>query len=339
MIRSVGFAMIAAVLLLTDASGAQEISYSGKTISLIVSSGVGGGHEVYARALATRLSSHLPGDATIVVKHMVGAGGRIAAEYIANRAPDDGTEFASLPPEAVFTFGERIGYSISDLAPLGSALAGMQVCITGPNAAVKRFSDTATMPLVLGTSGSGSSTTNLAHMVRNLTHRNAQIKMVGGYTGVNDIALAIDRGEVDGMCGLEWTSLISIRPEWVEKKTVHVILKTGIDPTATISGWHERIEDMREFMDPSAQAVADYIVLGQGMSRPYFAPARTNAAYLRVLRQAILDTWSDPLFLEDAKKMHIDIAPMRAEQAEILMRRAAAAPPDLIEKARKAVEE
>src|SRR3954452_15421528 len=69
--------------------------YKGKTVDMVIGFSVGGGYDVYARSVARFMGDHIPGKPRIVPKNMTGAGSRVAANYVYNVAPKDGTVLAT----------------------------------------------------------------------------------------------------------------------------------------------------------------------------------------------------------------------------------------------------
>lgn len=312
--------------------------YRGKLVSIYSAGSPGSGHDIYARVLAQHLGKHLSGNPTIVLKPMVGLGGRRAAEYIANQAWKDGTEFGSIHPEAFLApLYEKQRYGLDSLVPLGSALAGRQLCITAPDSPIKTFSDTDTHAATFGATAIGGSPANYAYMVQNLTRRNKELfRVITGHRGMSNILFAMEQGLIDGVCGLEWTSFATIKPDWIEgPKRAHILLQTG--PTAheplPVFGY---IPDIRDFVSVEDREVVEFIVKEQLMSRPYFAPAGTDPVYVETLRQALAATWTDPAFLEDARRARLEISPVSIGDMQRVIDSFMSAPPSLIERALRA---
>ena len=328
---------LAALLAASFSSTASAEAFP-KTVSIIVATAVNTGHDIYARLTARYLGDHLPGKPTIVPKTMIGAAGRKAAEYMANQAPADGSEILAVPPETLLApLYESQRYTLDSFAQLGSALAGRQLCLSAPDSPVKKFTDTDLRTVTFGATAIDGAPTSYALMIRNLTRRDPEkTKIVLGYPSTREIFNAMERGEVDAMCGIEWSSLVGAMPQWVyADHKANILLQTSPTAHAPLPVWGD-VPDMRDFMSPEARRLAEFIVAQQGMSRPYVVPARTEASLAAVIREGLWSTWNDPRVQEEARNMKLDILPVSAEHVERIISTYASAPKELVANALKA---
>src|SRR5436190_9057442 len=183
---------------------AVEDFYKGKTISMAIAHSVGGGYDLYGRLLARFWRKHIPGNPTIVPQQMTGAGGLRVVNYLYSAAPKDGTVVGtfsrSLPTLPLFT--PNSNFDGTKLTWLGSIANDTSVCVTGQKSGIKTWQDMLTKPVIMGGQSTGADSDIYARLYRNVF--GAKIKLVSGYPGTNEITLAMDRGEVDGICGLSW---------------------------------------------------------------------------------------------------------------------------------------
>ncbi|HEY6995876.1 MAG TPA: hypothetical protein VH397_19400, partial [Xanthobacteraceae bacterium] len=202
---------LAACILAAPASAADF--YAGKTIDFIIGSDAGGGYDIYARAIARHLPRFIPGNPAIVPKNQPGAGSGRAAAFLYGVAPKDGTVIGAVFPGAIIgpLLDDRAQalYDPTKFQYLASADSATRVCITRERSEIKRFEDALAHKTIMGASAAGGSTRDYANMHRKTT--GAKFDLVAGYKGTADIFLAMERGEVDGMCGLDWASLKSQR--------------------------------------------------------------------------------------------------------------------------------
>jgi hypothetical protein len=160
--------------------------------------------------------------------------------------------------------------------------------------------------------------------------------MVLGYRGTADLSLALERGEIDGFCGFDWASLKSQRPTWVRDKVVNVLIQDAIEPL-------EELTDlgvphiMKYAPDETTRNVLEFILSQTVFHRSFIAPPGTPEAQLAILRKAFDATMADPKFLADAKKLRIDVAPLSGARVQEVVRKLFEAPPDIVERARKAI--
>jgi tripartite-type tricarboxylate transporter receptor subunit TctC len=190
---------------LTAAPAPAADFYAGKAIDLLIGGDVGGGYDIYARVLARHLHRFIPGSPTIVTKNQPGAGSGRAASYLYGVAPKDGSVIGAVFPGAIMgpLLDDRAQalYDPTKFQYLGSADNATRVCISHERSRIKSFEDTLQHKAIMGASAAGGSTRDYVNMLKKTT--GAMFDLVAGYKGTADIFLAMERGEVDGMCGLD----------------------------------------------------------------------------------------------------------------------------------------
>ena len=205
-----------------------------RTIEFIVGGDSGGGYDIYARAVARHLARHIPGNPTIVVKNMPGAGSTRAGIYISTVAPKDGGSIGALMPGAI------IGPLLEDkpmtqfdptkVIYIGTADSGVRVCATFQNSKINTFAAAQKNKTILGASSAGGATRDYAYLHNHTA--GTKFSVVAGYKGTVDIALAMERGEVDGLCGWDWSSVKSQKGDWVRDKKLNLLVQVGLDAAA-----------------------------------------------------------------------------------------------------------
>jgi tripartite-type tricarboxylate transporter receptor subunit TctC len=312
--------------------------YAGKTINFIIGADAAGGYDVYARAIARHLARFIPGDPTIVPQNMPGAGSGKAASYIYNVAPKDGTTIAALFPGIVIdpllqrrTAGQ---YDPTKFTYLASADSDPRVCVTGPLSKIKTFDQAMAQKTIIGASQSGGSTSDYAYMIKNAT--SVKFDVVSGYKGTAAIMLAIERGEAEGVCGLDWSSFKSERPQWLRDKTAHVIVQAATRPNAEMTALS--VPNLNSFVkgDLDRKAVS-LIVSQQIFSRPYAAPPGVPAEQTKILRDAFAAVLRDPKFLADAATAHLSIGPSTGEAVAQTVDTIYGAPSAVVQRARQLI--
>src|SRR5262245_29003705 len=198
-----------------------EDFYKGKTVNLVVGFSVGGGYDLYARHLARHMGKHIPGQPTVVTQNMAGAGSLRAANYIYTAAPKDGTAFG--------TFSRTTGinpllesgatFDGTKFTWLGSVTDDVSLCVSWHTTQVKTWDDFLKKPITLGGQGPSSEPDIFARLFKNVF--DAPIKLVPGYPGTNEITLAMERGEVDGLCGLSWSTVQNRNAQWLRYKKMN----------------------------------------------------------------------------------------------------------------------
>jgi tripartite-type tricarboxylate transporter receptor subunit TctC len=334
-LKRFGMALAVGLTLITATGHADEF-YAGKTINLIIGGNPGGGYDIYARTLGRHLASHLPGSPDIVPMNMPGAGSAKAASYLYTISPKDGSEIGAIYPGAVMDplLGKyhSLSYDPSKFQYLGTLDSGSRVCITYNTSMTKTYEDAQNRKTVLGASQAGGSTRDYAYMLNKLT--GTKFDIVSGYKGSVDILLAMERGEIEGMCGYDWSSLKSQRPDWIRDKKVNILLQVGINPEPTLT--EQGVPTLWKFIhSPEDRKVAELIVSQQLFGRPYLAPPGTPADRVKALRDAFSATVKDQAFLADAKTTHVDIAPLSGERIQAVIEGLFASPRPIIERAAK----
>ena len=310
--------------------------YAGKTVDFIVGTDTGGGLDTYARLIAKHLARFLPGTPAVVVRNMPGAGSGKAAAYLYSIAPKDGTTIAALFPGIIIDplLQERAAnqFDATKFTYLASADSDSRVCITGPSSKIKTFEQAMTEKTVIGASQPGASTHDYAYMAKNAT--GAKFDIVSGYKGTATIMLAIERGEVEGVCGFDWSSLKAEKPQWLRDKTVNLLAQNAPEPDPELTALH--VPPLASFIktERDRQAVA-LIVSQQIFARPYVAPPELPAQQAALLRDAFAGVLHDPKFLNDAAIARVSISPSTADKVQDTVSKLYGAPSDVVRRARQ----
>lgn len=330
---------LAAALLLagTAAASAQDF-YAGKTIDFVVGSDAGGGYDIYARALARHMPRHIAGSPTFVVKNMPGAGSGRAAAFLNSVAPKDGSNIGALFPGAIMgpLLEDRAQslYDATKFRYLASADSGTRTCATYQSSKIKTFEDAQKTKTVMGASAAGGSTRDYVNMLRKTA--GAKFELVTGYKGTADLALAMERGEIDGICGWDWASTKSQKPDWLRDGKLNILVQIGLepDPELTRLGVPEVWKYIAKEDDRKA---VELVVTQQIFGRPYIAPPNTPADRVEILRRAFDATFQDKAFLEDAEKSRIDINPSSGAKVQQVVEKVYGAEKKIIDLAKDLV--
>jgi tripartite-type tricarboxylate transporter receptor subunit TctC len=329
--------MWTAAALTPGAPAAAQDFYDGKQVRLVVGVEAGPGYDVYARFVARHIARFIPGKPTIIVQNMPGAGTAKAAEYIYTLAPKDGTVFGLIFPgtvlEPLSAEAGKYRFDPSKFTYVGSADSGVRMCITYKTSRVKTFKDALEIPSIFGGAQPGAAITDYAQMMVNLA--GAKFRIVNGYRSSLPTMLAMERGEIDGVCGLDVSSLRAMRPNWVGTGEVNMLVQAALEPRQDLldSG----VPSLWDYITGDNRKTAEIVVAQQEFQRPFIAPPETPANRLGILRKAFMEALSDPEALADADKMGITIGPKDGEAVAVLVKRLYASPPELVERLRKAL--
>jgi tripartite-type tricarboxylate transporter receptor subunit TctC len=311
-----------------------EDFYKGKTISLSIGFDTGGGYDIYGRLLSRHMSKHIPGRPTIVVQNMPGAGSLRAAQYLFSLAPKDGT--------ALGTFGRQMGiapllgtsaqYDGTKFTWIGSITNEVSTCVAWHTATVKSWADMLEKPITLGGDGPGADPDVFALLYRNVF--DAKIKLVSGYHGTTPIILAMERGEVDGLCGYSWSTIKSKHQPWLKEKKINILVQAALKKDPEIAEVPlvldlARTEEQRQILK--------LVLTSQETARPFAAPPGVPADRAAALRAAFDATMKDPELLAETQKLNLDINPLPGTAITNLLTELYAMPKSVIEKAAQAV--
>jgi len=309
--------------------------YQGKTINLVIGYSVGGGYDLYARVLAKHLGKHIPGNPTIVPLNMVGAGSLRAANYIYSVAPKDGTAIGTFSRSvAIAPLISSAAFDSRKFTWLGSLTKDVSVCITWNTSAIKSWDDMMSRQFVAGGEGSGSDPDIFALIYKNVL--GAKVKLVSGYPGTNDITLAMERGEVDGLCGISWSTIKSRHADWISGKKINVPVQAALEKDRDLPD----VPLALDLVKGSEQTqILKLFLATQVLARPFAAPPGMPAERTELLRKAFDDTVNDADFRAEATKLGLDINPITGTAIDDLLKEIFATPKDVSAKAAMAIAE
>ena len=315
------------------AAGVEDF-YKGKTVSLIIGYSVGGGYDAYGRLLARHLGKHIPGNPSVLPQNMTGAGSLKSANYLYSVAPKDGSVIGTFSrSQGIAPLLDKAEFDSTKFTWLGSVTDEVSLCLTRHDAPVKTFNELLVTPATFGGEGAGSDPNIFALLYRNVF--GAKLKIVTGYPGTNEIQLATERGEVDGLCGLSWSTLKGRYPHWLkDNKKANILIQAGIKKQPELPDVPSATDLAKQ---PDQMQVLKLILIGQAMARPFAAPPGIPADRKAALIAAFDRTTKDPDFLAEAQRLNFDVNPVAADKLDALLAEAYATPKDVIAKAAKAM--
>jgi len=327
------FACVVAALTLAAPARAQSVEefYRGRTITVLVGFSAGGGYDLYARLLGRHMGRHVPGNPTIVVQNMPGAGSMKATQYVYGVAPKDGLTLATVSRGMVTEpLLNAANFDPTKLTWLGTITSETSVCATWKTSPVKSWDDMFKREFSLGGSAVGADPDTFALIMRNVF--GAKVKLVTGYPGGNDINLAMERSEVDGRCGWSWTSLKS-QKNWLPQ--INVLVQFNLEKNADLPNVPVALE--RAASDEQRQ-VLRLLIAGQYVGRPFFTSPDIPADRKAALRSAFDATMKDPQFLADAAKLDLEISPIGAAPIDAFLADLYRTPKEVVSKAVAAIQ-
>lgn len=279
--------------------------YAGKRINILVGFGPGGSASLYATALSHHMGRFIAGNPSVVAQHMPGAGGLAVANHIANSAQNDGTVFAitgrtaAIEPlmgnaNAKFD-GRKFGW-------IGSTNIENTTCLSWHTSSVKTLADAMQRELIIGGTGADATEVIFPKAINEVL--GTKFKSVMGYPGSTEMDLAMERGELQGNCGLGWTVIKSRRQEWLTEHKINILFQMALDK-------HVDLPDVPLVLDyaktPEDRLLLEFLFAPQKMGRPFFAPPDVPQDRLEALRKAFAQTLRDQAFLAEAEKAGLEV--------------------------------
>ena len=304
-----------------------------KPVNIYVAGTAGGGIDLYARVVGRHLGRHIPGNPTVAVQTMPGAGGIRAANFLAQQAPKDGTAittFAGGPILEPLIGARDPGYDMSQFTWIGAVAKDIGLCMALGTTPFKTIDDVKKQQMVVAGTGAGSETDTWPIVLNEVL--GTKFKLVTGYLGSQETIIAIERGEAHGRCVFSYSALKTAKPDWLRDKKINVLVITALEKSPDF---------------PESPAVVDLVsktedrqllelMVGPGaMARPFAAPPGLPANIATLVRRAFDATMKDPEFLADAAKIQADVQPTAGEDVQKLVARIYQTPRTVVERVKK----
>lgn len=302
---------------------ATEFFKSADHLTMVVGSGAGGGYDQIARLVARNLGQFLPGKPKIVVQDMPGAGGVLATNFLYNSAPKDGSTILAGTNSALALpiYNSPVThYDPRKFAWIGSIGKQQAICVTWKTSGIKTLQ--AAMKHVVTVSATATNAGPGIYPVILNTMLGTKFKVVAGYD-TPGMRLAVERGEVEGLCGYSLQTYEAIGSPWFKDKKVNIIAQMGLHKNPQLPNV-PLVRDM--IKKPADREVFDLIVLPQEFGRPFLAPPGTPADRVAIYRKALRAMLKDKQFLAEAKKQRVALEPLGGKQIEALLDKAYKAP-------------
>jgi len=322
-------ALALAVPMITSTALAQDADfYRGKQIKAIVSTAAGGDYDNWIRLITRHWVKHIPGAPTFVIQNMPGAGGIIAANSFYHTAQRDGSSVAmigrNLPFQALMK-EEGIRFDPLKFNWIGSPEVSTRVCVAMDDAPVKTAENLFTTELIVGGAGAGTAVSTTPRMLNSLL--GTKFKLVEGYGSATNVQLAMERGEVKGICQT-LSSLRSFRPGWMESGKMRVLFNMERTPIAEFGApsvlKFAKTAEQRQILTIYSSSVE--------LGRPMVAPPDTPPARVALLRKSFGATLADADLRAEAEKLQMEISHVPGEELESLVKDLMATSPDVLKR-------
>ena len=308
--------------------------YRGKTIRMVVGAAAGGGYDAYARVVAAHLERQIPGNPSVVVQNMPGAGSLLATNYIANVAPKDGTVIGAVNPVIVtdsLFYPDRFRFDTRKVKWIGSALRETHVATAWHLAPVQHFDQIFQRDFLVA--GAGGSTTSYPAALNGVL--GTRFKVVAGYAGTAEGNLAMERREVDGNGAITWASVKVTQAQALRDKHIKVLAQFGVTR-------HRELPDVPWIYDyvrsDADRAALDLVFGPQEFGRPYLVAEGVPDAIVATLRTAFDRTMASAEFRADAARRGLDLDPTTGAEIQGVVDEIHRTPHAVIDRMRKILE-
>jgi tripartite-type tricarboxylate transporter receptor subunit TctC len=305
--------------------------YKGKQMKFVIRSAGGGGYDLYSRLIGSHIVRHIPGNPTMLPVNMPGAGGIIAANYMVEKAPKDGTHLTmisqALPMDQSLGLTPSFTADLRTFGWIGNLGDSNILTYTWHTSPTKTMEDAKKRETTIGATGAGSATTWLP-IVYN-TVLGTKFRLIQGYKSGSEVKLAMERGEVEGYAANPWAALMSANPDLVRDKKLSILTQVGVARERDLPD----VPLLSELTsDPEGKAVLTWICTAMAVGRPIGTTPDVPPERLAALRKAFLDTVKDPIFLAAAEKVSAEIKPIDGPTLQKMIDSVMSSPKELTDK-------
>lgn len=309
--------------------------YAGKTITLVIGFSPGGGADTFARFFVPHFSRHMPGNPTVIVQNMPGAGGIKALNHVYNTGAQDGTRVMLTSPSHTIAFllgRKNVRYDINKIRWIGTLTQDTSSCVASGQSGIRSIRDTKGKELIIGSTGKSSSTTQHALLLKNMF--GYKLKIVTGYRGTARVRLAMKTGEVQAVCAFWASNALGPQRQEMASGELVPIVQMGSKPhpafgSAPVAYDLARNDDERRIMR---------VVFGTTeLSRPFAAPPGTPNMQLAGLRKGFWGAVNDPQLKKDAARAKLIVDPLNWQDTEKALQEILSTPKPLIARAKKII--
>ena len=316
-----------------DRAAAQDNFYHGKTIKLMIGTGPGGGYDTYGRLVARHIGRHIPGNPSVIPQNQPGASSLVLTNYLFNSAPHDGTIIGIINqamPIEQYLKSPNTNYDVNKFNWIGRVSSAVEMAIVWHTVPVNTIRDVFTRETLMGGTGPTSSTEFVPRLLNNLA--GTKFRVISGFSGTSAIALAMERGEVEGSA-TPLESLTSYRADWVRDKKIKILVQYTRKRDPALADIPTMVELGKT--DEGKKILAFY-ASGADIGRSILAPPGLPPERVQTLRTAFDAMLKDSEFLADCKKLGIQVKPMSGADVQHLVAEIGEFPAALVPQARAA---
>ncbi|HEY5543681.1 MAG TPA: hypothetical protein VIM04_10555 [Candidatus Binatia bacterium] len=316
-----------------DAGAAGEDFYRGKVIRIVVGFSPGGGFDTFARTVSRHMGKYVPGNPSVVVENMTGAGSLIAANHVYNVAKPDGLTIGAFNGNQILAQlvgGQGIAFDARKMEWMGAPGYNHDLCLLSRKTGVTTADQWLASKTVFKLAGSapGATTDDVAKVLKEAI--GFPLRLIAGYKGTADMRVAVESGEVDGMCGFSW---VSVRTTWrkaLDNNLVSIMVQSAPKahadlPNVPLTIGFAKTAEARQLIEAGVHQPS-------AITYSYSIPPATPKNRVQTLRQAFSQTVKDSEFLSEAAKANLEIAPASGEEIERAIHSLFKTPPAVVAK-------
>ena len=331
LLRGIAIPFLLLVVLGTGTGAADEVEdfYRGKTVTIIVGAGPGGGFDLYARTLSQHLPRHVAGEPSIILQFMPGAGSIKATNYAYGVSPRDGSAIV-LPSQSVALFQrleEGVRYDAAKMNWIGRMVSATGVLVVWHTAPATTLEEMKKKEIIFGAHGKGQDTYFFPRLMNKLL--GYKFKVVLGYPGSADVMNALERGELHSYVYI-WASLKSRQGNWLREGKLIPFANYSLE-TPNDRPDLPLVTDLAT--DPGDKEIFRFFSSIATVGRSFAFPPDVPKARVAAIREAFIATMTDAKFLADAKARKMDVEPLAGDKVQAVIEQAVATPQSIIDKA------
>ena len=311
-----------------------EAFYKGRSVSVIITGSPGSIYDMYARTITQYMSKYIPGSPTFVPRSMIGGGHLVGTNYLYNVAPRDGSVIGSIGETMPLTQvlePEATRFDVSKFNWIGNPnIANLTLAVWSKSGVIS-LQDAMKREVVIGASGANSPSGQTPTLLNNIL--STKFKVVNGFPA-NQLDMAMERGEIDGRGSAQWHWWKFNRSDWVRDKKINILVQIGPRKDPDLSQVPLLSELART---PEERQIFDLFSSTVTVGRPLLAPPDVPKERIKALRAAFDIVMKDKAFLEDAKKLNLEVDPLSGEMLQAAVTAITKTPADVIARAKIAI--
>ncbi len=287
--------------------------YRGRTVNVMSGFTPNGEYDSYMRLMGRHIGRHIPGQPQVVASSMPGAGTMILANHLFKVAPSDGTVVGMIAMQTAvepFLKNKAAAFDPLKYQWIGSLTRDDLYCgvVPGPGIPVT-FEELLQKEAQFGTAAPSSEIYRSTAAVKNIF--GAKMRLVSGYTGMPAVKLAMQRGEVHGVCGLGAAALQRQHGPELASGRLKLLIQISGTPNAEF-GKVPIVFDLARTAEQ--RDLANFFFRTMMVAKPIAVAPGVPAERVAALRVAFDAVIKDSAFLAEAKSLNMIVDPMSAKE-------------------------